>query len=115
MAMPKAEFDTVLQVRDGLASVSGPLSPDERGPRASLPVRVHWVLVQGDQVSTGIGDMRPNGTWGSQDAEAHVWTAGTAHAAGVIFNIRAEPTDADPAAAVVETFTWSQRVTLSLA
>jgi hypothetical protein len=115
MTMPKAEFDKVLQVHDGTASVSGPLSHDELQARTAGPVHVHWVLVQGDEVSAGLAEV-PAGDeeWRSQDSEPHVWTAGPAHAAGVIFTIRAQPTDADPAAAVVETFTWSQRVTIEV-
>jgi hypothetical protein len=115
MTMPKAQFKPILQVQSGTASVSGPLTHDERQSRVSGPQFVHWVLAQGDEVSAGLAQFAAGDSeWRSQDSEPHEWTAGTAQAAGAIFTIKAEQTGPEPIPAVVETFTWSQQVTLDV-
>ncbi|HEY7075601.1 MAG TPA: hypothetical protein VH418_09540 [Solirubrobacteraceae bacterium] len=114
MTMPKAEFDDVLQVRGGMVNLSGPVTHDGSAEARATAgtMHIHWLVAQGQTVSEGLDELPlGGGKWKAQELEPHGWAPGPAQAMGVILSVKP---GASGGGAVVETFTWSQQVTLEM-
>jgi hypothetical protein len=86
-----------------------PLDHDAQGaeiPRRN-PVQFHFVIEQDPLMAHGTARESPPGTWTGSATAARDWSHGSAMAFGVAIFVSEEP------GAGLETFTWSQRVTLA--
>jgi hypothetical protein len=110
----KAQFNDALTVSGGQLALSGPFTPESGlSPRASeAPLHIHWLVEQNGLVAEGLKQWPAGlgGSWNAEDTATRPWTAGPANAAAVILDVKTTSTGAK----VVETFSWSQQVTLDV-